>query len=390
MGVLFSPMRSLRFLSPSHEHQFSKYHVIGRVCSREFLLSDFKAKSAFMRILRGYEEFLEVRVLSYVVMDNHFHLLLEVPPKKKGAAVPMSDEVLLAKIKVFYSRSHYVDFSQMLERFRKDKNDTAAEELKATYTRRMHDLSIFMQCFKMRFTQWYNKVNERTGTLWEGRFKSVLVQDGYAARVMATYIDLNPVRAGMVDRPEDYRWCSYGEAMKPKDDKYRALARDGLCRVMQLHQETGGRVSLEKSAVVWSRGGIEIGGTKRGGATGVEGAKWYRMMLFADGEEVFSSKPASGVEKVRVRQGFKREDVKQVLAQGGKLSFGETLRCKVRHLSDGMVFGRRGFVDKVFKQARDRFGEKRKSGARQIRGVGWKKEEDRLYSMRDLKKDALE
>ena len=113
------------------------------------------------------------------------------------------------------------------------------------------------------------------------------------------------------------------------------------------------------------------------------------MMLFADGEEVFSSKPEQGIEKILVRKGFKRDDVEEVLAKGGKISFGEALRCKVRYLTDGMVFGSRDFVNKVFKGSRGHFSEKRTSGARPIRGVGWKVESDRLYSMRALKKEIL-
>jgi len=366
-------MRQLRFLSPSHEISSSLHHVIGRVCGRDFLLSDSRTKLEFLRVLRSYEEFLEVRVLNFAIMDNHFHLLLEVPPKKLGEAVPMSDEMLLAKMKKFYSHQHYIDFLQMLTRLRDAGSEKAAEELKETYTRRMHDLSCFMQCFKMRFTQWYNKTHSRTGTLWEGRFKSILVEDGYAARVMSAYIDLNPVRAGMVSRPEDYRWSSYGEAMKPKADRWRAKAREGLCRVMQLDLETGGRVSAANSAVIWEE----------------EGAPWYRMMLFADGEEVFVSRPESGEGKVCVRKGFKRKEVEKVLARGGKLSFGESLRCKVRYLSDGMVFGTRGFVDKVFLKTKERFGKTRKSGARPMREVGWKEKSDHLYTMRALKKDVV-
>jgi hypothetical protein len=64
-----------------------------------------------------------------------------------------------------------------------------------------------------------------------------------------------------------------------------------------------------------------------------------------------------GREIKRVRKGFKRKDVEKVLARGGKLSFGEVLHCKVRYFSDGMTFGSRGFVEKVFMGSRDRFGE---------------------------------
>ncbi len=91
-----------------------------------------------------------------------------------------------------------------------------------------------------------------------------------------------------------------------------------------------------------------------------------------------------------MRKGFKRDQVEKVLSRGGKLSVGETLRCKVRYLSDGMTFGSRKFVNEVFEAARERFGEKRKSGARPLSGVGWEKKETRLYSMRQLTKHTLE
>jgi hypothetical protein len=84
-------------------------------------------------------------------------------------------------------------------------------------------------------------------------------------------------------------------------------------------------------------------------------------MLFADGEEVFVDRPESGVFNKRVRKGFKRKKVKAVLDKGGKLSFGEVLRCKVRYFSDGMVVGSRDFLDSIFREARGLFHEKRKS-----------------------------
>jgi len=365
--------RKSRFLSPSAEERPVLYHCVDRVNGRLFLL-DRKAKGVFIKMMRRLEAYTDVRVLSYVIMDNHFHLLLEVPPKKKGAPVAMSDEVFLAKVKAFNSTEYYKDLKQMMKRFRKTGSDKAAEKLKAKHTCRMRDLSCFMQSLKRRFSQWFNKTHNRTGTLWEGRFKSIIVEDGYAARVMSSYIDLNPVRAGIVDRPEDYRWCSYGEAMKPKADRWRAISGEGLCRVMQLNRETGGRVSVEQSGVEWDE----------------RGAAWYRMMLFADGEEVFVSRPEQGVEKVCVRKGFKRAQVAKVLEQGGKLSFGEALHSKMRYLSDGLVFGRRVFVDGIFKKAKNRFGEKRKTGARPMKEVGWKGKSKALFTMRALQKDVVE
>jgi len=377
-------MRRARHISPSAEVSASTYHCIDRIVNRDHVMGRIE-KDMFVYFMRKYAAFHDVSVLSFCIMDNHFHLLVEVPPKKKGDPVPMEDDEFLERVKAFTSQAYYIDTKQMLERLRKACSHKAAEDLKTKHTCRMKDLSCFMQGLKRRFSQWFNKTHCRTGTLWEGRFKSVLVEDGYATRVMSAYIDLNPIRAGMVSRPEDYRWSSYGVAMSPKNDVARRFARAGLCRVMQLDRETGGRISAAESAVLWeARKGVE--GER---ACESSGSEWYRMMLFADGEEVFSSKPEQGIEKILVRKGFKRDDVEEVLAKGGKISFGEALRCRVRYLTDGMVFGSRDFVNKVFKGSRGHFSEKRTSGARPIRGVGWKVESDRLYSMRALKKEIL-
>ncbi len=359
-----------RFLSPYAESDSCVYHCISRVIDRQFVLKQ-RERDVFVRMMREYEAFCGVRVLSYCVMSNHFHLLVEVPPKVKGAAVAMTDAVFLRKIKTIYSGIYYRDIKQKLKRFRADGADKAALDLKAKYTRRMHDLSEFIKGLKQRFTQWYNGTHARKGTLWEGRFKNVLVQSGYAARVMTAYIDLNPVRAGMVEKPEDYKWCSYGEAIQPKATRGRKKAREGYCRVLAQNQEPGNQSS---DLLGWGEGIAER----------------YRMMLFADGEEVFVDTRETGEVNERVRKGFKRGDVEKVLSRGGKLSFGETLRCRVRYFSDGMTFGDRAYVDKVFKGARERFGAKRKSGARPIRGVGWKKKDTRLYSMRQLTQHTLE
>jgi len=364
-------MRQKRFISPSSEKSSAIYHCVSRVVDRGFKFGP-KEKGVFVRMMREYEAFCDVQVLSFCVMSNHFHVLVEVPPKHKGASVAMTDETFLAKIKAMYSPLHYMDVEQMLTRFRESGADKAALELKAKYTCRMHDLSEFMKGLKQRFTQWFNGHHGRRGTLWEGRFKSVLVQDGYAARVMAAYIDLNPIRAEMVQKPEDYKWCSYGEAIRPKNNR---LARAGLLRVLGMSKR---QVDHGKNSDIKSEDTKSLNMMER-----------YRAMLFSDGEELFTDKPEMGEVNQRVRKGFKRKQVKKVLASGGKLTFGEALRCRVRYFSDGMTVGSREFVDELFKSARERFSEKRKTGARPMRGVGWKKKQSRLYSMRQLRKDSL-
>ena len=67
----------------------------------------------------------------------------------------------------------------------------------------MWDVSGYLQRLKQRFTQWFNRRKGRRGVLWEERFKSVLVEgSGDPLSTMAAYIDLNPVRAGLVEDPK--------------------------------------------------------------------------------------------------------------------------------------------------------------------------------------------
>ncbi len=88
------------------------------------------------------------------------------------------------------------------------------ERVRAKFLRRMWDLSEFMKTLKQKFTGWFNRLHERVGTLWESRFKSVIVDGSWNSLVrVAAYIDLNAVRAGLVEDPKDYRWCGYGEAV---------------------------------------------------------------------------------------------------------------------------------------------------------------------------------
>jgi hypothetical protein len=81
-------------------------------------------------------------------------------------------------------------------------------------------LSDYVKEIKQRFSHWYNKRHGRKGFFWGKRFKSVLVENGDTLINCLAYIDLNPVRAGLVERPEDYRWCSlaYHVQTGNKDD----------------------------------------------------------------------------------------------------------------------------------------------------------------------------
>ena len=74
---------------------------------------------------------------------------------------------------------------------------------------RLHGLCKMMQSLGRRYVRYFNDTYHRTGTLWEGRYKSSLVSTDGHLLACYRYIELNPVRAGIVDHPREYRWSSY-------------------------------------------------------------------------------------------------------------------------------------------------------------------------------------
>ena len=97
--------------------------------------------------------------------------------------------------------------------------------------------SNLMKHLGQRYVQYVNRSYKRSGTLWEGRFRSSIVQvENYLLRCHR-YIELNPVRAGMVEHPADYRWSSFGANSMGKPDRlitphpaYLSLANDAAGR----------------------------------------------------------------------------------------------------------------------------------------------------------------
>ena len=115
----------------------------------------------------------------------------------------------------------------MLERMKEQSPDVGNLEYCEKLLARMFDVSVFMRELKQRLTQWYHKKVKRKGPLWEDRFKSVLLEnDETVLLTLAAYIDLNPVRAGLVNDPKDYRWSGYGEA-----DAGNKARRAGIMRI---------------------------------------------------------------------------------------------------------------------------------------------------------------
>ncbi|HWB06061.1 MAG TPA: transposase [Verrucomicrobiales bacterium] len=343
--------------------QAGVYHLVSRIVDRQFRL-DAPEKETFARMMRAFAAFHQVQILTYCLMGNHFHLLVRVPRRPKDFDLPFEKLWLLWQKAV--GRTWHTNLHRQFEIFRTSGSEAGIEQWRQRMLGRMFSLTEFMKALKQRFTQWYNRTHDRTGTLWEGRYKSLIVQDEERAlRIMATYIDLNPVRAGLTGDPASHRWSGYAEAMAGNRDALEGLARiTGATAERVLGQAPGTPAPSETSAQRKRRHHRAL--------------LHYRQML-----------GLAGRERVRedgtvTRRGLSEKVQKSLANESAPAIQRELLLKRVKHFTRGVILGSREFIDDWFERHRPWFAGRsattRETGARPI-----SKEWRGLYNLRQLR-----
>ena len=153
------------------EYPGAVYHVTGRGNAREAIFGDPFDREAFLEILIQSKNIYDVRMFAYVLMDNHFHFLLETP---------------------------------------------------------LANLGQFMRRFNITYTSYFNRIHKRVGHLYQGRYKSILVDRENYLSELSRYIHLNPIRTKSMGKrtPEeqwryliDYPWSSLKGYLSPSNKK---------------------------------------------------------------------------------------------------------------------------------------------------------------------------
>ena len=296
------------------------YHCMSRTVNGEFLFKD-REKEILRKMMRQVADFCGVDILTYCIMSNHFHVLVRVPDWPA-----VSDRELMRRYKVLYPKpTKYQEASIALMTAELRAGGDEADAIRRRLSVRMSDVSEFMKTLKQRFSTWFNKSHRRYGTLWADRFKSVLVEGhGNPLQTMAAYIDLNPVRAGLVEDPKDYRFCGYGEALGNVERSTPNVER----RILGGGAE--GRIADARSGLlfVWAD---SIGANS--GATRIDVAlRAHRSLVFG--------KRASDVGLPELT----RQQALKVLEADGQLPKASMLRCRVRYFTDGAILGSAEFV----------------------------------------------
>jgi REP element-mobilizing transposase RayT len=305
-------MRQARIKIPAEAGE-GVYHCMSRSVNGERLFDD-QAKEILRRQFWQVAEYCGVDILTYAVLSNHFHVLVKVPQK-----TPVSDVELLRRYEVLYPRPTRYQAAR-LEVIKRElvSNGPEAQRWRRAQLALMGDISPFMKLVKLRFSIWYNQAHRRFGTLWAERFKSVLLEP--RSRVVATvaaYIDLNSVRAGLVEDPKDYRFCGYAEAVAGS-----AVAQRNLASI------------------------IGVANWKVAQAA-------YRLMIYGTATETREHGATITLEALAA-----------VMAAGGRLPLATVLRCRLRYFSDGAVLGSKAFVEEQLAACRPRTGRRQQNGTR--------------------------
>ena len=217
------------------------HHVTSRISGRQMLLAGAGVKDDMLDALERAAEFSGVNVGSFAILDNHFHIVVQVPFHE--GSVP--EEEVLRRYSVLMGEKALKRLEARLSGLRRSGGPAAAEAELDRLRARMHDLSQFVKTFKEEFGRLFRRRRPYPGTLWEGRFKSTLIGEAEYLRRCAAYVELNPVRAGLSSRAEGYAWNTVGAARR--GNAFAVRCREWLLSVLGL---SGGDSPLVEAALM--------------------------------------------------------------------------------------------------------------------------------------------
>lgn len=190
------------------------YHVVSRCVRRAYLCGEdyfthqnFDHRRGWIETrIRELASVFAIDVAAYAVMSNHYHIVVRIDADR--ARVWDDDEVLKRWTQIFTGPA-------FVQKYLSDVRDTMSDgelsrlgELVSVYRERLHDLSWFMRILNETIARMANAEDNCTGRFWEGRFKSQALLDDQALLVAMAYVDLNPIRAGITETPEDSTYTS--------------------------------------------------------------------------------------------------------------------------------------------------------------------------------------
>jgi len=249
-------------------------------------------------------------------MGNHFHLLVKMFPEYK-----FTDEDIKKRYEKFYDDDRAFAYGQVP--FLREK---------------LSNLSEFVREIKVGFARYYNRRHNRRGYFWGDRFKSVIVEKGETLINCLAYIDLNPLRAGLVDRPEEYRWNSLG-----------------------YHIQTGNKDDFLS---------LDFDLREFGVLDAEERLRGYRRFVYGAG-----AVDRAEIGKRKIIEAAVVEKERKIMF---KISRVDRFRYKTRYFTDSGIIGTKEFVSKTYIRFKHHFNTKNEKKPKPIKGLSG------MYSLKRL------
>ncbi|WP_212721283.1 transposase [Zooshikella ganghwensis] len=224
------------------------YHCICRCVRRAFLCGDdrvtgqnFDHRKAWMvERLTELVKVFAIDICAYAVMSNHYHLVVRIDEEKAGQ---WSDDEVIRRWRKLYQGSPTIQ--RYLAGATLDKAELkVVNDIIQQWRVRLSDLSWFMRCLNEPIARWANDEDGCKGRFWEGRFKSQALLDEAALLTCMSYVDLNPVRAGMAETPEASDFTSIQARMvawvkrQQKSQQQRKPRNQSFVRKTKLPKQT--------------------------------------------------------------------------------------------------------------------------------------------------------
>jgi putative transposase len=290
------------------------YHIISRVVGDHIWFSK-NEKEYFLKLLEVFASGFFVKIHSFCIMGNHFHIL--ATGLEHDARYASRDELIYRYKQIYGEKLTPPEGTYESDGTLIPDEDGGTERLRA----RLGSISRFVQELKQSFSRWYNKKHGTKGYLWRDRFKGILVHNGISHLGCSIYNDLNPVRAGLTKSPEKYRWCSLG--LQARDPKRAAI----LCNPKDIRdvnpldlREFGCSLKIVAKLKEMNLANIDI----------------YRLLVYRSG----------GVEKTN-KGNIPTELLQEIEKLHGQLGFGESFRYKIKNFSEGIAIGSQAFIAEI-------------------------------------------
>ncbi len=273
-------------------------------------------KDFLLGLIKRFSRLYFTEIMGFSLMGNHFHLLVKMIPESD-----FSDDDIRKRFQQLHGDDYKFSGGQL-----------------PYFRLKLASLSEFVRDIKVNFARYYNRRHNRKGYFWGDRFKSVIVERGETLINCLAYIDLNPLRAGIVKQPEEYRWSSIGYHMQTgNQDKF--LSTDFGLKEFNVRSET-------------------------------ERVRRYRQYLYEAGSISRSDKGRARVIDPRVLYKEKKK--------GFEITKASRLRYRTRYFTDSGIIGSKEFVSANYQLFKHLFQSKHEKKPKPVKGLSG------MYSLKRL------